>query len=329
MNNPLFQLITITKKELSDTLRTRLLLVITSFMLIAGAVALVTAALDLSSQVTDYANAKALLLSMGKSANELIAPNFQPLLLLRGFIEYAEIIGAILGIVLGHRSANYEKRCGTLTLIMTRPINKATLLLGKALANLIICALVIGAMFLFGSIGIWQIGQLPLTSDEILRIITVFIVATSYVFCFYLLGFILALFIKRSSHAILIALSLWLTFTLITPQIGDTLDPDNQIGAGVFRTLGIAKPQEKQIMLAFSNYETVRDFIEQSSPAKHFERVSFAITGIKSTYADYSLSAVIHEKTHDIFWLLALLTGLMSTLMLAPLTAQHLRDEQP
>ncbi len=52
----------------------------------------------------------------------------------------------------------------------------------------------------------------------------------------------------------------------IAPQIGDTLDPDNQVAGGVFRTFVIAKPDEKAILAAFKTYETIRDGVEQASP---------------------------------------------------------------
>ena len=57
-------------------------------------------------------------------------------------------------------------------------------------------------------------------------------VQQSHTGCFFLLGFILALHMKHSAHALLGAFAIWLLLVLIAPQIGDTRDPDNQVARG-------------------------------------------------------------------------------------------------
>jgi ABC-2 type transport system permease protein len=125
---------------------------------------------------------------------------------------------------------------------------------------------------------------------------------------------------------VLLAFTLWIGFVLVTPQIGDTLDPDNQVGAGVFRTLGIAKPQEKEIMKSFKTYETLRDGIEQSSPAKHFERLSFAVLGIKDIYAGQPLVSVIQDRLGDVLWLIGLFGSMLGALAIFPLKINNLKE---
>lgn len=327
MNNFFTQWFAIIGKEFADASRTRLLTVLSVFMLSAGLVALLVAAVALHEQQVDYQSAKELLLSLGKLPDQLIAPNFQPLLLLRGFIEYVEIIGAVLGIILGHRTITYEKGAGSLPILLTRPLGKLTLLSGKIIANLILISIVLMVMFTVGTLAITLVGTVSLSLDDLTRIAITLFSAIVYVGCFLLLGLLLALWIKRPAHAILVALSLWLTFILITPQIGDTLDPDNQVGAGVFRTLGIAKPQEKQIMLSFAHYETVRDSIEQSSPAKHFERWSFALLGIKSNYAGVPISQITKERSNDATWLVGFFFILLSLTFTLPLNIHNFTKE--
>ena len=100
-----------------------------------------------------------------------------------------------------------------------------------------------------------------------------------------------------------------------------------RFGSGVFRTLGIPKPQEKEILKSFANYETIRDSIEQSSPAKHFERFSFAILGIKDIYNGQPISDVIKDRMPDALWLLATFATLLSLLFLTPLNLSRLIKE--
>lgn len=321
------QILVIAAKEISDARRARLLFVIAAFMLGAGIVALTVAAIALKAEVINYQSARDLLLSLGKPADLLAPPVFRPLSLLRGFIEYTEIIGAVLGLVLGHRAATSERICGTFPLLFTRPVSKAALITGKLLGNVGTLSVVLASMFSLGVLGIVVIGGVSLNANDLLRIGLTLAAAILYVGSFFLIGLLLALVIRRPAHAMLLGFGFWLAFTLVVPQIGDTLDPDNQVGAGVFRTLNIAKPQEKQIMSTFSTYETVRDAVEQSSPAKHFERWSFAVLGIKDTYAGQPLASVVADRRVDALWLIVLFGTLTTGLLLLPLNAVNLTKE--
>jgi ABC-2 type transport system permease protein len=326
MNDTFLQIRTLAFKEVSDVRRTRLLLVITIFMLLASFASLVVAAVALKADVTAYASARDLLLSLGKPLDELLPPAFMPLALLRGFIEYIEIIGAVLGIVLGHRTAASERGRNTLPLLLTRPMATVTFVVGKCLGNLFIISSVLLFTFAFAALGLITIGGVGLTQLDLVRIFIAFLAATLYVGFFFALAFLLALNMRRSVHAVLLAFTLWISFVLVTPQIGDTLDPDNQVGAGVFRTLGIAKPQEKEIMKSFKTYEALRDGIEQSSPAKHFERLSFAVLGVKDIYADQPLMDVIRDRLGDVLWLIGLFGSVLVALAISPLKVTNLKE---
>ena len=317
----------IASKEISDARRTSLLLVVTAFMLLAGLVALVVAGLSLQDEVAAYNEGKAQLIELGKPLSSIAPPTYVPLKLLRGFIEYMEIIGSVLGIVLGYRAAAIERGRNTLALILTRPLTQSAFLAGKLLGNLALIAGVLTATFLLGAIGIMLIGGVVLTLDEWLRLLIVDIAAILYILSFFTLALLLALWMKNLSHALLAAFAIWLTLVLIAPQIGDTLDPDNQVAGGVFRTLGIAKPEERAILAQFKTYETLRDGIEQASPTKHVERWSFALTGIKETYAGQSIAAVIADRWNDLVWLAATLAVLLALLFYHRLDFSRLAKE--
>lgn len=93
---------------------------------------------------------------------------------------------------------------------------------------------------------------------------------------------------------------IWLLFVLIIPQIGDTMDPDNQVPGGLFAALGIPKAQEHAVLAHFSAYDTLRNGLEMTSVTKHFERLSFALLGIKSTYQPISF---LYLARHARLWI--------------------------
>lgn len=322
------QITTLAVKEIHDAVHTHLLAVLTGFLVLAALVSLSVSAIALHAEYLAYIESRDLLISLGKSAADLARPAFFPLKLLRGFIEHVEIIGAVLGIVLGHRAAAIERGHATLALILTRPLSQFTFLGGKLTGNaaLIIAALAI--TFAVGALALAVISGVGLGTTDIFRIIIVFAAACIYVNNFFLLGFILALSIRRLPTALLVAFAIWLVLVLVAPQIGDTMDPDNQVAGGVFRTLGIAKPQEKEILKSFATYETIRDDIEQASPAKHFERLSFAVLGIKDVYNGQPIADVVKDRMIDVWWLLATFAALVSLLFLRPLNVTRLVKEQ-
>ena len=280
---------TIAAKDIRDALRDRFILIVTGFLGLAAVVALVTGAIALRGDVATYEAAKATLLSLGKSADAIKAPEFYPLRLLRGAIEQIEIIGAAIAILIGYRSAASERGRQTLALMLTRPMPAWAFTAGKALAGIGLLAgglaLVLGALTLV----LHLTSGIGLGADDLIRIAVVWGVAVVYTACFFLMAYVLTLHMKQPSHALLVAFAIWLTLVLVAPQIGDTLDPDNQVAGGVFKQLQIAKPDQTKIMKGFATFETVRNGIEVASVTKHFERFTFAVLGIKATYAGMPL----------------------------------------
>lgn len=328
MINRSSQIATIAGKEIRDALRTHLLSLLTGFLVLAALVSLTVSAIALHVEYLTYIESRDLLISLGKSVADLAPPAFFPLKLLRGFVEHVEIIGAVLGIVLGYRAAAVERGHSTLALIMTRPLSQATFLGGKLTGNLALISAGLAVTFSIGALALATISGVGLEPSDLLRIFVVFVAAILYVGSFFLLGFILALAFKRLPTALLVAFAIWLSLVLIAPQIGDTLDPDNQLAGGVFRTLGIAKPEEKEILKSFATYETIRDGIEQASPAKHLERFSFAVLGIKDLYNGQPVTEVIRDRIADLWWLLAAFAALVLVLFVRPLNLTRLTKEQ-
>jgi ABC-type transport system involved in multi-copper enzyme maturation permease subunit len=321
------QMATIAGKEISEARRTYLLYWLTGFLLLAAMISLTVSAIIMHQDFADYSESRDFLIAAGKSTAELVPPAFFPMKLMRGFIEHVEIIGAILGIVLGYRAAATERGNSTLALIMTRPLSQRILLGGKLLGNIALIIFGLAVTFGIGTLALALISGVGLGGDDLFRISLVFIAAIVYVTCFFIFGLILSLNFQHLPSALLVAFAVWLTLVLVAPQIGDTMDPDNQVAGGVFKTLGIAKPLEKEILKSFATYETIRDDIEQTSPSKHFERLGFAILGIKDTYKGLPLAFVLGEKKVDLWWMFGTFIALLAGLFLWPLNFSTLSKE--
>ncbi|SDG11639.1 ABC-2 type transport system permease protein [Methanolobus vulcani] len=304
MNN----MLTIAKKEFQDIFRSRTFSIILVLLLVLTATSILVSTLVFKSQVSQYESSLALLLSMGKTPTEA-APQLYPLNLLRGVVDYIEIIGAIIGILLGYLSIAKEKNTRTMKLLLSKPITKKDIVFGKITGNFLFVSLTIvfvAAMILASFLAI---GGISLTAVDYYKILAVVILSIAYIMVFFTLSFFLSIQQKSLSNALMICFTIWLVFVLVLPQIGDTMDPDNQVPGGFFKSMGFDKPQEKAVMAKFSGYENTRDFIEQLSVTKHYERAGFAIFGVKTKYNDMPFPDILADQWFNIVSVFGLLAA--------------------
>lgn len=293
----------IARKEYRDAVQSKLFLALLMLLLLLMATSIVVASFDFQNKLAEYNKALRILQKLGKSPDASI-PVFFPLKMLRGVLNYLEIIGAILGIMLGYLSIAKEKGKNTLQLILSRPLGRFDLVSGKVLGNigLIFSVLAITDMIMY--LILWAVGGVWFSTAEIVKLGLVFLFSAIYILFFFCLTSILALKLASLPNALIVSFAIWLGFVLILPQIGDTMDPDNQIPGGFFRSMKIAKPQEQAILAKFHTYETIRNALEESSVTKHYERLSFALLGIKEEYNNKNLGVIFRDKWRDGIWVL-------------------------
>ncbi len=324
MHNPL---ITIAAKDVRDAVRDRFLLIVTGFLILAALTALITGAIALSTDVATYEAAKASLLALGKSAASIKPPEFYPMRLLRGAVEQIEIVGSAIAILIGFRAAAAERGRQTLALILTRPLRRWQFTGGKIVAGLGLLTLGLGVVMALCAVLLHLMSGVGLTGNDLGRIGLVWAVSVVYMASFFLAAFVLTLHLPRPSTALLIAFTLWLVIVLVAPQIGDTMDPDNQVAGGVFKALSISRPDQLEIMKTYAGFEAVRNGIEVASITKHFERFAFAVLGIKATYTGLPLGPILTEKALDALWIILAALGLASLALALPLNTKTLSQE--
>jgi ABC-2 type transport system permease protein len=285
-------LFTVAGKELLDLRRDRLFVILISFLAVVIFISVAVGAADFRSQLEAYNRYVADLTASGTGVAPA-APQLFPLQLLRGGIEYLEIIGALFAIVLGYGTIAKEKHRGTLQLFLTRPVNRFAFAGGKV-AGLSLVWLVVVVILTAVSIGaVVTIGGGTVTATDLAR------VAITAGFVWFYLVFWTALAVGltslsgRLSSALIVALVIWLAFVLVIPQIGDTMDPDNQVPGGLFAALQIQKTDELAVLAQFAGFDGIRNGLEVSSITKHFERLSFALLGIKDAYNQQQIPVVL------------------------------------
>ena len=281
----------IARKELLDLRRNRFLLAILGFVLVAVVISVVVSATQFGTSLNDYNTYLDALRAAGNTTTPA-APQLFPLQLLRGSIEYLEILGALFAIVMGYGTIAKEKQRATLQLIYSRPISRYSLAAGKLLALAVAWLIAVAVIFGAVTATVAIVGHATFAPIDVQRLLVAAATAWAYLLMWSAVALGLASSTKRLSTALIVALVLWLTVVLIIPQIGDTMDPDNQVPGGLFKSLQIAKPDEKAVLANFAGFDSVRNGLEVSSITKHYERFTFAVLGIKDQYNQQPLSAV-------------------------------------
>lgn len=294
----------IARKEITDALRNKLFLITLGLLLLLAAVSIILGALQVRAAITDYNNSIEFLKSMGKTEMPPM-PSLNPLAASKGFVNYLGMIGAILAMILGNHAIVKEQRSGTLKLLLSRPVYRDSLLNGKLLGNLGLLASISGLVGIITYVSLLFIGSVSLSGDEILRMLFFFIMSFLYMTVFLVLALALALLNQNGNKALLVTIIIWLVFAFIFPQIGDTMDMDNQLPGGFFAQMGMTKDKEHKVLADFKFYETLRDSIEEMSPTKHYERVSFALLNVKPGFENNTAAEVLQLKWINLVGLIA------------------------
>ncbi len=311
-SNYMQKIITIAKKEFTDALRNKVFITFLTFLLGLTAISVYIGSVNYQAKVSLFETTYNQLIANGQPVETLTKPEFFPLQLLRATIEYLEIIGAVLAISLGYLSIAKEKGNNVLPLIFTRPISRKRFYIGKMIGNLGLLALITSVVFIFILFLLAFVGGISLNNLEFTKLGLTALATVIYLFIFFSVSALFTIEMKNSSNALITSFVLWLFFVLIIPQIGDTMDTDNQVPGGFFNAIHINKPQSKIILQDYSLYENLRNGAEETSITKHYERIAFALLGIKDIYNNKSIRFIVSDRPQDVIWLITFL-GIFGT----------------
>jgi ABC-type transport system involved in multi-copper enzyme maturation permease subunit len=303
VNDSTRRIIALARHEYRSAVRSRILVVLLGIVVTVTAVSVSIASVDYAGTLADY---QAYVDAATSNGLDRIAPSpLAPLSLLRGAMEYLEIIGAVIAIALGYLTVARERANRTLPLIRSRPVTSGELATGSFLGALGVIATLVAVTVAVGIVCVGTIGHDWIDATRALKLLLAALAAIVYMGAFYCLGAIATAKSRVAASGLMIALAIWLVVVLVLPQIGDTMDADNQIPGGLFKALGLGHDGEVQILTHFTTYERIRTWIEEASLAKHVERFTFAMTDVKERYRPYGLPWLLGQTRNDIGWLVA------------------------
>ncbi|MBU9722938.1 MULTISPECIES: ABC transporter permease [Bacillaceae] len=135
------------------------------------------------------------------------------------FITFISFLGPLLGIALGFDAINAERNRGTLSRIVSQPIQRDYLINAKYIATLIMIAVLIFTLgFLVMAFGILATG-LPPTWDEFWRIIVFMLMSIVYIGFWLNLSILFSIRFKQPATSAISCIAIWLFFGVFYSMI--------------------------------------------------------------------------------------------------------------
>lgn len=146
-------------------------------------------------------------------------------------VDWGFVITVLLsfaGGLLTYKGISGEIRDGTMTQLLSNPLSRATVLLGKYLAALLVLTAALVIAMLCGLIVVQSMGTVNLSSDDWVKLGIFTLAGVAYLSLFILLGLCCSVFARRPLTSAVTFLFIWTCLVFVIPNLGGMLT--QQIG---------------------------------------------------------------------------------------------------
>lgn len=157
------------------------------------------------------------------------------------FMSFIALLGPIVGLALGFDAVNSERANGTLNRLVSQPIYRDAIIVGKFAAGTIVIALVIFTMGIgLGAVGMAVTGLVPDT-EEVLRILIFLFFTVVYIAFWLAMSILFSVICRHSATSALASISVWIFFaifmSLVANIIANAVYPINDQYSAMFNSL--------------------------------------------------------------------------------------------
>ncbi|MDR1041479.1 MAG: ABC transporter permease [Deltaproteobacteria bacterium] len=132
---------------------------------------------------------------------------------------FLSLFGPLVSIVLGFDSINRERNQGTLSKILSQPVHRDEVILGKYLAGLITIAVTLAALLLLlTGMGLVGVGVVP-TFDECRRLMVFYFLTLIYLGFWLGLSILLSILFRSVATSAMAAAALWILVIFFLPVL--------------------------------------------------------------------------------------------------------------
>ncbi len=150
-------------------------------------------------------------------------------------------VGGIFGIALGFDLITREKESGTLRTLLTHPIFRDEIVIGKAIAAFFAICIAVAVNFLF-MLGALTMRYTP-SFEDFANLGKMMLVTIPYLYTFFSIAFLISALVKNSSTSLTVAIGVFIVLALLLPLFSNYIAqaivgpaPENPFGD--FRNLG-------------------------------------------------------------------------------------------
>ena len=137
------------------------------------------------------------------------------------FMSFIALLGPIVGLALGFDAVNSERSNGTLNRLVSQPIYRDAIIVGKFLAGTIVIAIVIFSMGIaLGAVGMAATGLVP-DVEEVLRILIFLLFTVIYIAFWLAMSILFSVICRHSATSALASISVWIFFAIFMSLVAN------------------------------------------------------------------------------------------------------------
>ena len=140
-------------------------------------------------------------------------------------IIYVLLVGALLAIVIGHRSFMRERKSGVMPLLFVRPLSANAYVAGKFSGIALALLSVMSVTFVASGLSALFLPALHLSGVELLRLAAFYGVSFLYLSFFALVGFACAAYFSSESIALFVPILVWVGAVFVFPELATGQNP--------------------------------------------------------------------------------------------------------
>lgn len=139
------------------------------------------------------------------------------------FMSFIALLGPIVGLALGFDAINSERSNGTLNRLVSQPIYRDAIIVGKFLAGTIVIAIVIFSMGIaLGAVGMAATGLVP-DVEEVLRILIFLFFTVVYIAFWLAMSILFSVICRHSATSALASISVWIFFAIFMSLVANII----------------------------------------------------------------------------------------------------------
>ena len=130
-----------------------------------------------------------------------------------------KIVVSALAILFAYNTISGEREDGTLKLVLSNPISRDTLVIGKYLGGMLSLFPMVVISFIVGILIAYASPSTDFNSADLFRLVAVLILSLFYVSTCYLLGMLLSVWTKEATTTLILSMFIWGILTIVHSNI--------------------------------------------------------------------------------------------------------------